>query len=193
MSFWHSTQHRVAIVVACLTGAAALPARADEFDMCGELFAGLECMLFAADNGLDYVLYPPNFGGFGVGDRVRVVGDEVLGCPNNCMQGNGCIYNPTVTACYNVCATYTTTADFSTGEFINLTRRTISCRSTRSPKQCRRPRRSEHGLPAWATPLSAGNAASPQFPSVGIAATDDSAKAACRCDSWFFSGNPTFC
>ncbi len=67
-----------------------------DFDDCGTLVQGVECILFDSDHFGRYQVWP--LGNFGVGDRVRVTGRLDLTCTTFCMQG-GCIENATVVAC----------------------------------------------------------------------------------------------
>lgn len=67
-----------------------------DFDECGKLVEGAECVLFQGQSGL-YVL--DNLGSFVVGDQVRVQGTLNLGCVTICQQGNGCVQNNTIGKC----------------------------------------------------------------------------------------------
>ena len=67
------------------------------FESCGILVPGVECILFAADAGGEYLL--DNYGGFNIGDRVSVTGLWNPGCFSVCMEGLGCIENNTISAC----------------------------------------------------------------------------------------------
>jgi hypothetical protein len=67
------------------------------FEGCGELFQGVECVLFAADAGGVYLL--ENLDGFGVGDRVLVSGILDPDCFTICLEGDGCIVQNTIEAC----------------------------------------------------------------------------------------------
>jgi hypothetical protein len=75
-----------------------------EFDDCGTLIQGVECVLFDSDN---FGVYVVPLDGFTVGDRVRVTGRLFLTCVTFCMQGDGCIENATVVACPWVIPTLT--------------------------------------------------------------------------------------
>ena len=75
----------------------ASPVRAGDFGDCGLLIQEVECVLFQADSGGLYVL--DNYGGLGVGDRVRVTGTLDPGCITSCQQGNGCIHDNTIGSC----------------------------------------------------------------------------------------------
>jgi hypothetical protein len=66
----------------------------EQFQDWGSLINGVECVLFQADSGGIYVL--DNYGGFNVGDRVRVIGTLEPSCTTICMQGDGCILNNTI-------------------------------------------------------------------------------------------------
>jgi hypothetical protein len=78
-------------------GAPAAAAANDLFEGCGELFQGVECVLFAADAGGVYLL--ENLDGFGVGDRVLVSGLLDPDCFTICLEGDGCIFENTIQAC----------------------------------------------------------------------------------------------
>ncbi|MBI4584834.1 MAG: hypothetical protein HY717_12535 [Planctomycetes bacterium] len=68
-----------------------------QFDGCGTLVQGAECVLFAAESGGWYVL--ENLGGFKAGDRVRAAGTIDPDCATICMQGEGCIRQNTIALC----------------------------------------------------------------------------------------------
>jgi hypothetical protein len=68
-----------------------------DFDDCGFLIQGVECVLFQADGGGLYIL--SDRGGFQVGDYVHVTGFHDPFCISYCMQGNGCIFDNTIEAC----------------------------------------------------------------------------------------------
>jgi hypothetical protein len=78
-------------------GAPAAAAANDLFEGCGELFQGVECVLFAADAGGVYLL--ENLDGFGVGDRVLVSGLLDPDCFTICLEGDGCIFENAILAC----------------------------------------------------------------------------------------------
>lgn len=81
----------------CINNAIVVP-NDDEVDTCGKLIAGAECPLFQADGSLrTYVL--DQYGGFGIGARVRVTGRIDSQCLTTCMQGNGCIRVQGISAC----------------------------------------------------------------------------------------------
>ncbi len=69
----------------------------DEFEGCGYLVQGVECVLFQADSGGLYVLQ--NYGPYGVGDYVWVAGIYDPGCFTFCMQGDGCILDNAIGPC----------------------------------------------------------------------------------------------
>ncbi len=65
-----------------------------DFDDCGWLIQGVECVLFDSDN---YGLYElDDYGVYGVGDRVHVTGIRDPYCISWCMQGDGCITANTI-------------------------------------------------------------------------------------------------
>jgi hypothetical protein len=68
-----------------------------EFQACGTLVQGVECVLFEADDGQQFVL--DNEGSFQVGDRVRVGGTLDRLCITTCQEGDGCIGDNTIEAC----------------------------------------------------------------------------------------------
>jgi hypothetical protein len=71
-------------------------AQAIPFNACGSLVPGVECpVLFRSDTGQSFVL--DNLGGFQIGDRVRVIGNQDPECVTACLVG--CIRSNTVTAC----------------------------------------------------------------------------------------------
>lgn len=81
----------------CINNAIVIP-NDDQVDTCGKLVAGAECPLFQADGSLGtYVL--DQYGGFGVGARVRVSGRIDTECLTTCMQGDGCIRVTQISAC----------------------------------------------------------------------------------------------
>ncbi len=71
----------------------------EQFQDWGSLINGAECVLFQADSGGIYVL--DNYGGFNLGDRVRVRGTLEPSCNTICMQGDGCILNNTISGRYD--------------------------------------------------------------------------------------------
>jgi len=75
----------------------AIQAEPTYFDGCGYLVQGVECVLFAADGGGQYVL--ENLGNFVAGDRIRVRGVLDLTCATIGMQGDGCISNNAISLC----------------------------------------------------------------------------------------------
>lgn len=68
-----------------------------QFDDCGTLEQGVECVLFHADSGSRYVIF--DAGGFTPGDRVRVTGRLVSPCTTTCQQGDGCLLGNTIEPC----------------------------------------------------------------------------------------------
>lgn len=68
-----------------------------DFDDCGFLVQGVECILFQADGGGLYVL--GSIGKFSVGDYVHVVGYYDPFCITFCQQGDGCILRNTIEEC----------------------------------------------------------------------------------------------
>lgn len=68
-----------------------------DFDGCGTLVRGVECVLFQADGGGLYVL--DKLGNFQVGDRVWVRGQLEVPCVTCCMEGDGCIHHNIISAC----------------------------------------------------------------------------------------------
>ncbi|MCP4593912.1 MAG: hypothetical protein GY842_24520 [bacterium] len=71
---------------------------APSIDECGLLIQGVECVLFQADSIGVYIL--DNYGGYGVGDYVRVSGALDPHCLHWCMQGDGCIISNTIGPCF---------------------------------------------------------------------------------------------
>ena len=65
--------------------------------LCGTIVRGVECPLFAADNGKTFIL--STTGGFKPGDRVQVTGELRRACASFCMQGDGCIEVESIVAC----------------------------------------------------------------------------------------------
>jgi hypothetical protein len=82
--------------VGCGTGGACLPGL-ECVTECGELVQGVECVLFQADSGGLFLL--ENLDGFNVGDVVEVSGCLDPDCFNICLQGDGCIFQNTITEC----------------------------------------------------------------------------------------------
>ncbi len=86
-----------AIVLALITLISPASAQSD-FESCGTLVTGVECVLFRADsNDQSYVI--ANRASFVAGDRVRVVGRLDAACVSACQQGGGCIEENTIEAC----------------------------------------------------------------------------------------------
>lgn len=72
-----------------------------EIDACGRLVRGAECVLFET-GGRRYFL--ADYGGYQVGDEVRVVGTVNPDCITICGEGDGCVqgavlYDPAVFPC----------------------------------------------------------------------------------------------
>lgn len=72
-----------------------------EMDACGVLVQGASCVLFEGGGGR-YVL--ADFGGYRVGDMIRVVGTVDPNCRSICADADGCvlgarIYDPAVFPC----------------------------------------------------------------------------------------------
>lgn len=68
-------------------------AAATEIDACGTLVRGVTCVMFET-GGKQY--YLADYGGFDIGDEVRVVGTLDPSCITICLQGDGCIRGATV-------------------------------------------------------------------------------------------------
>lgn len=64
-----------------------------EIDACGTLVRGVTCVMFET-GGKQY--YLADYGGFDIGDEVRVVGTVDPACITICLQGDGCIRGATV-------------------------------------------------------------------------------------------------
>ena len=93
----------VLILAVISTTAPALAQLSDEpdFDACGTLVRGVECVLFEGGGGR-YVL--SDYAGFKVGDAVRVIGTLDEACITICQEGDGCIrgaevFSPAVFPC----------------------------------------------------------------------------------------------
>ena len=90
------------VLVLATTGAASAQISAEpDFDACGTLVQGTECVLFEGGGGR-YVL--SDYGGFRIGDAVRVVGTVDEGCITICQEGDGCIrgaqvFDPAILPC----------------------------------------------------------------------------------------------
>lgn len=69
----------------------------NQFDGCGRLVQGIECVLFEADEGGLYLL--DNLGGFSVGDKVNVKGVIDSCWVSFCATPDGCIINAEVRFC----------------------------------------------------------------------------------------------
>lgn len=85
----------------CQTNSASSSPAVTAFDACGTLIQASHCVLFEGGGG-QYVL--SDYGGFHVGDSVRVVGELDTNCATICGQSDGCIrgavlYDPAVLPC----------------------------------------------------------------------------------------------
>lgn len=67
------------------------------FNQCGELVQGAECVLLRADDESLWVL--DERGEFDVGDRVHVIGEADGNCASICQQGDGCITVASIVHC----------------------------------------------------------------------------------------------
>jgi len=68
------------------------------FDDCGTLIQGIECPLFDSDNfGVYFIGF--DLGGFTIGERVHVIGVLVPDCVTICMEGDGCVFDNTISDC----------------------------------------------------------------------------------------------
>jgi hypothetical protein len=85
----------LSLVVA--TSLANTAATAQEIDTCGLLAISEGCVIFEPDTGGAFTL--DTTGGFGAGDRIRVVGTLNLTCVPICAAASGCIITSTVEAC----------------------------------------------------------------------------------------------
>ena len=93
-----------ALILAVTSAAApAMAQLSDEpdFDACGTLVRGAECVLFEGGGGR-YVL--SDYAGFKIGDAVRVIGTLDEACITICQEGDGCIrgaevFSPAVFPC----------------------------------------------------------------------------------------------
>ncbi len=89
-----------------IAASAAAPASAQlsdepDFDACGVLVQGVECVLFQGGGG-SYVL--SDYANFKIGDVVRVIGTLDEACITICQEGDGCIrgaevFDPAVFPC----------------------------------------------------------------------------------------------
>lgn len=93
------------VLTALVVGLVAPPAGAQssitDFDECGVLVQGVECVLFEGGGGR-YVL--SDYGNFRAGDAVRVVGGLDTNCITICGEGEGCVrgavvYDPVQLPC----------------------------------------------------------------------------------------------
>jgi hypothetical protein len=85
------------VLVGMAAGALPSAVQAQDFEDCGYLIQGVECVLFDSDNFGTYVLW--DYGTFVVGDYVYVVGTLDPDCITTCMQGDGCIVDNTIDFC----------------------------------------------------------------------------------------------
>jgi hypothetical protein len=70
----------------------------ESFSDCGVLIQGIECPLFESDHfGTYFVGF--DLGDYGIGDRLRVAGTLDPHCTSFCMEGDGCILEPTFSPC----------------------------------------------------------------------------------------------
>lgn len=72
-----------------------------DFDECGTIVRGTNCILFDGGGGLYYLT---DFYGYQVGDEIRVVGTLMPDCTTICADADGCIadaivYDPDVYPC----------------------------------------------------------------------------------------------
>ncbi len=89
-------RHVFALAVTATVLCSATPARAQvDFDECGNLMQGIECLLFVPDSGGFYFL--EEFGSFGDGDYVHVVGTIDPTCITFCFSE--CIVDNTIESC----------------------------------------------------------------------------------------------
>ncbi len=96
----------IPLTVLIIAASVAAPASAQlsdepDFDACGVLVQGAECVLFTGGGG-SYIL--SEYGGYKVGDLVRVVGTLDEACITICQEGDGCIrgaevFDPTIFPC----------------------------------------------------------------------------------------------
>lgn len=91
------------LIVAAFAAAPALAQLSDEpdFDACGVLVQGAECVLFTGGGG-SFVL--SDYANFKIGDLVRVIGTLDENCITICQEGDGCIrgaevFDPAVFPC----------------------------------------------------------------------------------------------
>ena len=91
------------LIIAAATAAPASAQLSDEpdFDACGVLVQGAECVLFTGGGG-SYVL--SDYANFKIGDLVRVIGTLDEACITICQEGDGCIrgaevFDPAVFPC----------------------------------------------------------------------------------------------
>lgn len=75
------------LVVLLMLGAGGVAAQ--DFDECGVLVQDVECVLFRATNGQQFLL--DDVGEFEVGDEVRVTGVKDVACLTTCQNVSGCV------------------------------------------------------------------------------------------------------
>ncbi len=93
--------HPLAALGLLLPLTAPAPAQMSDFDECGVLVSGPNCVLFEGGGGR-YVL--SEYEGYAIGDEVRVVGSLDEACITICNEADGCIrgatlYDPAVFPC----------------------------------------------------------------------------------------------
>ena len=89
------------IIIAASAPASAQLSDEPDFDACGVLVQGAECVLFTGGGG-SYAL--SDYANFKIGDLVRVIGTLDENCITICQEGDGCIrgaevFDPTVFPC----------------------------------------------------------------------------------------------
>ena len=77
-----------AVLASCAAHAAAQAPDDHAFDACGTLARGASCVVFEGGGGSYYLA---DYGGYQVGDRVRVVGTLNESCITICEEIDGCI------------------------------------------------------------------------------------------------------
>jgi hypothetical protein len=77
--------------------AAAAAGQESNFDQCGDLVRGAECVLLRADDESLWVL--DDRGEFDVGDRVHVIGEADANCVSTCQEGDGCVTVASIRHC----------------------------------------------------------------------------------------------
>ncbi len=92
----------LALGLGCLFGAVSTHAQTStDFDECGTLVQGAECVLFEGGGGRYFL---SDYGRYRAGDAVRVVGGLDTNCTTICTEADGCIrgatvYDPAVYPC----------------------------------------------------------------------------------------------